>query len=218
MSTAVLDNYWIDLAPEQIAQPFPWMRPDGSGARKSVVRFYGCVDMADPWLMEIICPAKEQKHVLTADVPTSLGFVKDVFDLNTSELAHVMLVSRPTIYSWVAGDQEVKQENRQRLTQLQDFASSWRSFSKNPIGALVRENIDGANSSLLELLSLVEIPHEKVIKSLKIIADLITSHEASRRNTHHSMRELAREHGLQPISDEKVRQNLRHMFQRRRSR
>ncbi len=191
-----------------------WMRPAGSGAVRVIAAFTDTRSAVNPWLNTIISFEKvPEDWVLPEDVAQVLGAVKDELSLNTSELATALRVSRPTIYSWTEGGQ-ASQENRLRLAELQKLTAAWQNLSSEPLGTLVRER--GADGSrIVDFLSEDVLPRQAIIERFKIFASLIQTRSASQRGGNRSFRELAREHNLKPISDERFRENVRSVAQRR---
>jgi transcriptional regulator with XRE-family HTH domain len=94
--------------------------------------------------------------------------IRDVFALNMSDLASVLGVTRPTVYSWQAG-QEPKGEAVMRIQQLSSAADKFNREDIIRLDKLVHRPILNGRS-LLDILKTDEDPLEALV-TLKAIAD-----------------------------------------------
>jgi hypothetical protein len=88
----------------------------------------------------------------TAD---QLASVKAAFGLSISQLAQVLKVGRPTVYSWFdseTGPETLRGANRDRLNQLCKLADEWNAISQVSPGRKLTATVS-ETSSLLDLLS-----------------------------------------------------------------
>lgn len=90
---------------------------------------------------------------LPRSASSKLARIRSNLSLQVAELARILRVERPTIYSWMRDDNiELRSENRERLDQLEDLAISWQELSSAPLGSLIRTPNESGSSivSLLE--------------------------------------------------------------------
>ena len=91
-----------------------------------------------------------------ADTPTSLGasqnlkLVFDVLQINHSELARTLNVSRQAIYNWLDGE-NISSDNSERLANLAVVAELFVGFDRRKIKDLLRRKLDGR--TLLEVVA-----------------------------------------------------------------
>lgn len=64
-----------------------------------------------------------------------LGTIRAAFSLTVTELAKVLLVQRPAVYSWLAGDAEPREPNLRRIIEISAIAEHWMAVSDAPLGA-----------------------------------------------------------------------------------
>jgi hypothetical protein len=96
-------------------------------------------------------PQKPEMQVRT--IPDQVAEVKAAFGLSVSQLAAVMGVKRPTIYSWFndEGTQTLRRANRERIFELSHYASEWNERSLVSAQKYISVDLTG-DGSLLELL------------------------------------------------------------------
>lgn len=76
-----------------------------------------------PWSLfdpEPQAPVLERRHV--SDL---VDTIRKAFRLSITELASVMRVKRPTIYSWLKDNPELRPENEERLRLMASLADEW---------------------------------------------------------------------------------------------
>ncbi|HUQ90423.1 MAG TPA: hypothetical protein VM120_02000 [Bryobacteraceae bacterium] len=120
----------------------------------------------------VITPAnKATGRFSVIDVREEIIAIRSLLGINVSELAAILDVQRPTIYSWQAGSAEPHAENRNRLRRTYQLASRWTQVCSEPIGDWVRRPLDESGRTLVSLLS-ESTPNEALIeeafKTLKI--------------------------------------------------
>jgi len=190
-------------------------RPIGSGA----VRFFRSKPFtryaADPWLEKIIADVGQPSSCLRHDeVEGALGYIKNTFSLNVSELAEVLDVSRPTIYAWVDGS-HADEAHRDRLSALKELAQEWETLCREPIGTLLRERSE-SGARILDLLKAPELQLAEIKETFKVFAGVIETRQASQRAGALSFRELSKRHGLQQLSEDRFRMNVKMATRRNR--
>lgn len=65
-----------------------------------------------------------------------LGTIRAAFSLNVTELAEVLRVERPTVYSWLREDVTLRPANRERLVSLWRLAERWTQAAGGSLGEL----------------------------------------------------------------------------------
>jgi hypothetical protein len=90
--------------------------------------------------------------------------------VNTTEIARVLGVERPTIYGWMKATHFPQSEHRARLLNLAKLATFWTEHSREPLGdfknAFVQEG-----STFLELLSALRGDYAKAERVLLDLAE-----------------------------------------------
>lgn len=69
----------------------------------------------------------------------ALAGVRSNLSLNVSELATILGVGRPTIYSWMTDEAHPRAANAERLSRLAALARLWETLSNLPLGGRVRQ-------------------------------------------------------------------------------
>ncbi len=97
-----------------------------------------------------------------------LAAIQHYFSLNVKELADVLRVSRPTVYSWLRTEQETQPGNLIRIAELYKLTQLWQTISIKPIGNWIRTPvIDGR--SLVQLFSDEHINKEGVSAAFQMV-------------------------------------------------
>jgi hypothetical protein len=99
-----------------------------------------------------------------------IAVIASELSLNTSELARVLHVRRPSIYSWMRGGRIKRFQNIERLSAIYDIALRWRQFGKLPLGDLVRQP-SSRTKTLIELLSLSVLPQQEIFARFAQMAE-----------------------------------------------
>jgi hypothetical protein len=92
----------------------------------------------------------EEERLL--DTQSKIAGIRHYLSLNTTDLARVLKVGRPTVYSWTMGSVVLRSEHRERLDAVYEIARNWRAVSSVPMGQLVREPLSNG-TALIDLLS-----------------------------------------------------------------
>ncbi|MCD4747821.1 MAG: hypothetical protein K8R59_00485 [Thermoanaerobaculales bacterium] len=103
---------------------------------------------------------QRQIQTIPLDDPADrIAMIRSALSLNVKELADVLHVERPTVYSWIAGTAQPRAVNRGRLAIIADLAHEWTSLHKRPLGTLRKETGPDGNS----IIGLLEAdPNDKV--------------------------------------------------------
>lgn len=100
-----------------------------------------------------------------ANVQEKIAGIRHYLSLNTTELASVLQVKRPTVYSWTAGAASLHGKHRARLDQVYEIARDWRALSTRPLGEVMRERIAGG-AALIDLLSADHLDQVAISRAL----------------------------------------------------
>jgi hypothetical protein len=146
-----------------------------------------------PWSATTVDPAA----VTPVDVSRQLAFVRHYLSLNTTDLSKILLVERPTVYAWLDGRWDPKQSNKGRIRKLYQFARNWHEVSKQPIGKLLYEPIDG-DASLMDYLVRNTLEVAAINRAIGLIREM--SERKAKTKRVRSVREVAKLRGFKPIS------------------
>lgn len=185
---------------------------DPSGARNclAVSAYYGSVN--NPWLEHILNPSQRTVNTITSiDIPDAIASIRDVFGLNTKELAQVCLVARPTIYNWSDGS-PVKAENRARVAEIHSLAQKWMHLNGCALGSLTREPLN-EGFSLLDLLTQQDLDAGAIEPFLENIYSKLN---APAESSSTSARELSRELGFTALSEHLHRRTVKNLSLKKR--
>ncbi len=181
------------MSPSSVRTAAQDLNPEGTGASCRV---------------EVICAHRWEEEEDAAVSPT-LQTVQHYLSLNLSDLASVLGVSRPTVYSWLRGDSTPQQSNASRLVILGRVARIWLGLSPKRMGTyLKRPRMDGR--SVFDLLCDETINIDRVRVALESTARAIDIDTDSAPRRTRSADEIARQFGLRrpskQISDESLEQ------------
>jgi len=97
-----------------------------------------------------------------------VALIRSALSLNIRELAMVLHVERPTVYSWISGAQP-REANARRLRTLTSLARKWNTLSTQPLGNL-RKDADEDGISILTLLEEDPLDTDRVLGLFKAAA------------------------------------------------
>ncbi len=103
------------------------------------------------------------------DVANKIASIRSSLSLKVREVAHVMLVERPTIYSWISGVAQPQKQNRNRLELIYRLATKWSEYSDLPLGHL-RKEIGKEGKSVIDLLTAPDVDISSVDHMLRAAA------------------------------------------------
>jgi hypothetical protein len=126
-----------------------------------------------------------------------LPVLQHYLSLNLSDLAAILRVSRPTIYSWLKEDSSPQAHNTSRMRQLFRLAKLWSDISRKPLGSHLKTPVvDG--QSVFDLLSQDHLDRE-LIRSALMSCSLMLEQDLARPRPR-SAAEIAKLYGLQSQS------------------
>ena len=131
------------------------------------------------------------------DISRQLAFVRHYLSLNTTDLAKVLLVERPTVYAWLDGRWDPKQENKSRIRKLYQLARSWQEMSRQPIGKLLREPV-GDGTCLLDYLVRNSLEIAAINRVLELVRAMAEQEVKTKQLR--NVREVAKQRGFKPIT------------------
>lgn len=102
---------------------------------------------------EAPAPTKAATNLAIASPADKIAAVRAALSLNIKELAGILRVQRPTVYSWIDGEAEPQTENVRRLNSLFELARSWSGLTEQPLGEDVRRPHFSGGRSFAELLA-----------------------------------------------------------------
>lgn len=86
------------------------------------------------------------------DAQEKLAGIRRYLSLTVSDLARVLRVGRPTVYSWLRDEANLRAEHARRLEAIYRMAREWRAISTGPVGSFLSQPAESGDS-LLTLLS-----------------------------------------------------------------
>lgn len=118
----------------------------------------------------IVEHSSQERQIVDSRSPSEhIANIRDVFAINMTDLASVLGVTRPTVYAWLAAEQEPKGESILRIQQLSHTADKFSQANISRLDKLVhRPILNGL--SLLDVLKTGEDP-TKALSILKSVAD-----------------------------------------------
>jgi len=185
-------KYWSGFTPvssfENAAVPSVLC---GSGGDSVVTKLIE-VDESDS--ADVIAPLSHNEMI---------SAIRSSLSLQIKELAEILRVQRPTVYSWIKGEVEPSASNRERLQQIYRIALKWNGLCNFPAERLVRAaGTDGR--SVLELLKADEITEEGIVSRFKSLAVQRLKMKAEAERKRPTAASIAQRHGLAPgdVSDQ----------------
>jgi hypothetical protein len=138
-----------------------------------------------------------QSELKLTEVGKQISLLRHYFSLSTTDLSRIFLVERPTIYSWMDGKFEPKQENRDRIREFYQLANRWRKKTRKSIGKLLKERMEGS-SSLMDYMVEESLNMAAINRILDSIYKQVQ--ERTEKIRAQSVREIAKRSGFKPLS------------------
>jgi DNA-binding transcriptional regulator YiaG len=108
-------------------------------------------------IIHIENPRSVSEKIDTRSTAEHIANIRDVFAINMSDLAAVLTATRPTVYSWLEGQEPKKPETVKHIQKLSSFADMFGQANiKRLDNLLQRPILDGR--SLLDILKANEDP------------------------------------------------------------
>ncbi len=134
-------------------------------------------------------PAVRHNLPASLDTADAVASIRAALSLQVKELATVLGVTRPTIYTWLRNDEKPQSHNRRRISQLHKFAKTWDSMSSKPVGAAVRNEIGIDGNSLVDMLANEQLDEADIILRMQKLAE-------ARSNKSRGIHEIVKRHGI----------------------
>lgn len=139
----------------------------------------------------------EDPAVAFSDLEEQIATLKSSLSLQVKELAQILGVERPTIYSWINGRTPPRPASREKLVALYRLAQQWNRLATSPLGSALHE-ADEEGTTLFHLLGNPRLPARRVTNRLNAIAQARKSAEqqASSNRPKVTLRDLTKKHGM----------------------
>jgi hypothetical protein len=111
----------------------------------------------------------EEESVL--DTQEKIAGIRRYLSLNMTDLAKVMRVGRPTVYSWATTPTTLRSAHRERMDAVYAIAREWRSLSSDPMGRMVREPNLGNGRTMIDLLSVDKLDSTAIHNGMRQIQE-----------------------------------------------
>src|ERR1017187_9717874 len=105
------------------------------------------------------------------DTHEKLAGIRRYLSMNVTDMAKVLHVRRPTIYSWLRNEPSLRAEHTRRLEAIYKNARAWRAISSKPVGDFLNRPLT-LGPTLLSLLC------AKKLDEAAIAARFLQIHEA----------------------------------------
>lgn len=200
-SRVLVERAYAGTSTDSTVAPEPyvlWIRPDEQEFFKFLYNEATSRSTSSIKIAEVICEDARPESVQEGDATNAQEMVAAIasdLSLNTSELARVLHVRRPSIYSWMRGGRIKRVQNIERLSSIYDIALKWRRFSKLPLGDLVRQP-SGGSKTIIELLSFASLPRDEILARFAQVAERMKLDAAPLETVPMSIQELRRLRGM----------------------
>lgn len=136
-----------------------------------------------------------------AGSPEGLSIIQHYLSLNLSDVAIILHVTRPTIYSWLRDESTPHEHNIARIRQILKLAKIWSDMSTKRLGKYLKiPSSDGY--SVFNLLSEENIDQSMIRRAFAICSHAV-EHDASRPRARSAV-EIANQFGFRPVSPESI--------------
>ncbi len=201
-STSTFSQLAPSTAPFWTAGVFAFLLAAGTGGLVSTASTSAVAEIDSARtgsVCRFVCVSKSRRDDEEEGIEGStqvLSVLQHYLSLNLSELAMVLQVSRPTIYSWLRDQSSPQAQNVARIRQILKLAKIWPGISRRPVGLHLKTPVmDGR--SVLDLLSQDRIDPELVRTALASCAVLV---EREARQGPRTAAEVAKQYGLRSQS------------------
>jgi hypothetical protein len=110
-------------------------------------------------------PLKAAKRFEVLSPAEQIIAIRSLLGLNVLELASILRVQRPTVYSWQSGTATPHYDNSSRLRYINELALRWSRTCSEPIGDWVRRPLDDGGRTLVLLLSAESIDETIIVQA-----------------------------------------------------
>lgn len=134
----------------------------------------------------------EEERLL--DAQEKITGIRHYLSLNMTDLARVLKVGRPTVYSWATTTVTLHNAHRQRIDAVYAIAREWRALSSKPMGSLVRQPFEDGRT-MIDLLSPQELDAKAIRAGMQLIQE-----QQGRFDKRFTVAEAAKKAGVQLAS------------------
>jgi DNA-binding XRE family transcriptional regulator len=124
------------------------------------------------------------------DAQEKLAGIRRYLSMSVTDLAKVLHVGRPTIYSWLRDEATLRAEHAQRLEVVYGLARNWRMISNRPVGSLLNQPL-ASGITPLSLLSAKTLDELEIQSAFAQIQDTL-----SRTVPRRGVAEVAKQRGF----------------------
>ncbi len=132
--------------------------------------------------------------------------IRHYFGLSVSDLARILRVGRPTVYSWMREQSLPNRKHVERVESLASLAEAWRLASRHPIGPQLRSRVKGSKS-LLEHMSEEELDEQAMRRTFTTIKARLEQQQV-RAIRDQSPAEYAKSRGFAEVPRRLFKRNL----------
>jgi len=133
--------------------------------------------------------------------------IRHYFGLSVSDLARILRVGRPTVYSWMREQSLPNRKHVERVERLASLAEAWRLASRHPIGPQLRSRVKGSKS-LLEHMSEEELDEQAMRRTFTTIKSRLEQQQQVRAIRDQSPAEYAKSRGFAEVPRRLFKRNL----------
>ncbi len=132
-----------------------------------------------------------------SDLEEQIATLKSSLSLQVKELAQILGVERPTIYSWINRRNTPRPASREKLFALYRLAQQWNRIATSPLGSALHE-ADEQGTTLFHLLTSPRFPTTGAKTRLNAIAQARKSAEqlGPPKRPKVTLRDLAKKYGM----------------------
>ena len=124
------------------------------------------------------------------DVQEKLAGIRRYLSMNITDMARVLRVGRPSIYSWLRDEARLRTAHWQRLEMIYKSAREWRKISDRPIGERLHRPL-ASGVTLLDLLSSRTLDESEISVGFSQIQEML-----GRTQRPSSILDVAKKRGL----------------------
>lgn len=104
-----------------------------------------------------------------------LAVIRAAFPLQILQIAEILVVSRPTIYAWIGGEQQPQSRCQARLNQVYALAEFWNEQSHLPLPVESLISPDQTGISIMDMLKAGSIDTARIKQRLSGLATAVTA-------------------------------------------
>lgn len=121
---------------------------------------------------ELVQSSIATQHLL--DTQEKLAGIRQYFAVNVTDMARILGVGRPTVYSWLRDDPTLRANHARRIDEVYRLARKWRSMSNRPVGDFISRSLN-SGQTLLDLLSAKTLDESAIEKALAQVAETVNN-------------------------------------------